>query len=245
MTWALNCALSYTLNSFCQDLKIIDRTCKYAIAQNKMQKPEIVRPTYSGILKLKQPQKSWVRPWLQFCHFLQIKWVWSRNCQTTVTALCNRTRPAFADKGRWFEDFSPLLIAARMRPALKNAFWKWTPHLKTNSGPSPLWKSIVDPFALKAKLPPLKNTWIRPFFVPTHLYPELSFPIITYTNRNIAIPFPWNSRYFTEMAERCSDCTFRQTSDDSVAFIKPRLYDSIWYASPPYICDTAYRFQKT
>jgi hypothetical protein len=31
----------------------------------------------------------------------------------------------------------------------------------------------------------------------------------------------------------------RQTSDDSVAFIKPRLYDSIWYASPPYICDTA------
>jgi hypothetical protein len=31
----------------------------------------------------------------------------------------------------------------------------------------------------------------------------------------------------------------RQTSDDSVAFIKPRLYDSIWYAFPPYICDMA------
>jgi hypothetical protein len=28
-------------------------------------------------------------------------------------------------------------------------------------------------------------------------------------------------------------------SDDSVAFIKPRMYDSIRYASPPYICDTA------
>jgi hypothetical protein len=66
MTSALNCALSYTLNSFCQGqkihLKIIDRTCKYAIAQNKIQKPEIVRPAYSGILKQKEPQKSWVRP---------------------------------------------------------------------------------------------------------------------------------------------------------------------------------------
>jgi hypothetical protein len=33
------------------------------------------------------------------------------------------------------------------------------------------------------------------------------------------------------------DVIIRQTSDDSVAFIKTRLYDSIWYASPPYICD--------
>jgi hypothetical protein len=31
----------------------------------------------------------------------------------------------------------------------------------------------------------------------------------------------------------------RQTSDDSVAFIKPRLYDRRWHASPPFICDSA------
>jgi hypothetical protein len=69
MTLALNCALSYTSNSFCQGqkirLKIIDRSCKYATAQNKLQNLEIVRPTYSGILKLRQPQRCWVT-WLQF-----------------------------------------------------------------------------------------------------------------------------------------------------------------------------------
>jgi hypothetical protein len=70
MTQTLNCALSYTLNSFCQGqkihLKIIDSTCKFAITRNKIQNPGVVRPTYCDMLKLKQLQKDWVRPWLQF-----------------------------------------------------------------------------------------------------------------------------------------------------------------------------------